>query len=66
MYTTPRMIRSEADYEEALHRYEQFFDSEPEVGTAEADEFELLGILLTRYEEQALPRAEAEPVELEP
>ena len=58
-----RPLRTEADYEAALTAYESFFDKEPEPGTAEADRFELLGMVIAKYEEAAFPFAAADPVE---
>lgn len=43
-------IRSEADYENALRAVAPYFDNEPELGTPEADQFEMLLILIEAYE----------------
>ncbi len=45
-----RPIRSEADHKAALARLEEIWDPEP--GTAEADEFEVLGVLVEEYERE--------------
>ena len=45
------IIRDEAGYAAALAEYEAFFDREPETGTEAGDRFELLGLLLAKYEE---------------
>jgi HTH-type transcriptional regulator/antitoxin HigA len=45
------IIRSEGVYQAALAEYESYFDNEPAVGTSEADRFELLGVVLAKYEE---------------
>ena len=45
-----RPIRTEADYEWALHEIEQYFDREPEPGTKKADRFDVLAALIEGYE----------------
>ena len=57
-----RPIRTEAEHEAALAAFERFFDHEPAPGTAEADAFELLGLVIARYEEDRYPIASADPV----
>jgi HTH-type transcriptional regulator / antitoxin HigA len=49
------ILRTDADYETALAEYETYFDAEPEPGTREAERFELLGLLLAKYEEETAP-----------
>ncbi len=62
--TTPlRPIRTEADYDAALAEVERYFDKEPARGAPEADRFELLGILLAKYEDEHFPIAAPTPVE---
>jgi antitoxin component HigA of HigAB toxin-antitoxin module len=46
-----RPFHTEDDYNAALVEFESYFDKEPVRGTEEADRFELLGILLAKYEE---------------
>lgn len=57
------IIRDEAGYASALAEYEAFFDSEPQVGSDDGDRFELLGLLLAKYEEDHFPTPSAGPVE---
>ena len=57
-----RPIRTEADYEGALAAFEAFFDDEPVRGTPEADAFELLGLVIAKYEEEHFPIAASDPV----
>jgi HTH-type transcriptional regulator/antitoxin HigA len=45
-----RPIRTEADYEAALADIEPFFENEPELGSAEADRFDVLAALIADYE----------------
>lgn len=59
-----RLIRTHEQYEAAMAEYESFFDGEPEPGSLEADRFELLGLLLDRYESERFPIAETDPVEV--
>jgi HTH-type transcriptional regulator/antitoxin HigA len=58
-----RPLRTEAEYDRALAEYETYFDEEPQPDSAEADRFELLGILLARYEEEHYPLAPEDPLE---
>ncbi|EPY01458.1 transcription regulator with HTH domain [Magnetospirillum fulvum MGU-K5] len=45
-----RPLRCEVDYEKALSEIERFFENEPEPGTSEADEFDLLALMISDYE----------------
>lgn len=57
------IIRDEAGYASALAEFESYFDNEPEVGGDDGDRFELLGLLLAKYEEEHFPMPKAGPVE---
>ena len=57
------IIHDEAGYAAALAEYESYFDYEPEIGSEGADRFELLGLLLAKYEEDHFPMPAAGPVE---
>ncbi|MGN6210043.1 helix-turn-helix domain-containing protein [Asticcacaulis sp.] len=57
------ILRDEADYQAALAAYERYFDEEPEPGSEAADHFVLLGLLLTRYEDEHFPLPAADPIE---
>ena len=46
------ILRDEADYQRALADYEAFFDDEPAPGSEAGDRFELLGLVLAKYEEE--------------
>jgi HTH-type transcriptional regulator / antitoxin HigA len=50
-----RPLRTEADYDEALAAIEKHFDREPEPGTADADEFDLLALVIEDYERRHWP-----------
>ena len=59
-----RPIRTEAEYKAALVEIETFFEDEPKKGTAEADRFDLLALLIEAYEEQHHPIGPPHPVEM--
>jgi len=54
-------IKTEADYEAAMEQLEEFWDAKP--GTPEADQLEVLGILIDQYETQQFPIAAPDAVE---
>jgi HTH-type transcriptional regulator/antitoxin HigA len=54
-------IKTEQDYSKALERLELIFDAKKD--TAEGDEFEILGILIDRYEKENFPIDFPDPIE---
>lgn len=54
-------IKTEADYEAAMELVENLWDAKP--GTPEADQLEVLGILIDQYETQQYPIAAPDAVE---
>lgn len=58
-----RVIKDEAGHAEALERLDQLMMLNPASGTAEADELEILAVLLEDYEKQHHPIAAPSPVE---
>lgn len=58
-----RPLRSEADYEAALREIEVYFEQEPEPGSAEADRFDLLALVIEDYEEKRWPIDPPDPVD---
>lgn len=58
-----KIIRDEAGYVSAMAEFEAFFDHEPEAGSDDGDRFELLGLLLAKYEEDHFPMPAAGPAE---
>ncbi len=54
-------IRSEEDYQLAMQRLEEIFDSKK--GTEEGDELEVLSILIDRYENENFPIGMPDPIE---
>lgn len=57
------VLRNENDYNTALVEYESYFDREPRPGSIDADRFELLGVLLERYEADQYPLPMVDPVD---
>ena len=57
------IIRDEAGYAAALAQFEAHFDNEPQGGSEDGDRFELLGLLLAKYEEEHFPTPRTGPVE---
>ncbi len=54
-------IKTEDDYQMALQRLEEVFDAK--IGSAEGDELELLGILISNYENEHFPIDLPDPIE---
>lgn len=63
MVTDIKIIRDEAGYAAALAAFEAFFDNEPEAGSEDGDRFELLGLLLAKYEEDHFPMPQGGPAD---
>jgi len=45
-----KILKTDKDYEQALNRLDEIFDAKP--NTPRGDEFELLSLLIDRYEEE--------------
>jgi HTH-type transcriptional regulator / antitoxin HigA len=58
-----RPLRSEFDYDAALDAIEGYFDNEPKPGTAAADRFELLALVIKDYEARRWPIEPPDPVD---
>ena len=58
-----RPLRSEADYDTALEAIERYFDHEPKPGTAEADRFEILSLIVEDYERRRWPIDPPDPID---
>ncbi len=54
-------IKTETDYQAALHRLETIFDAEP--NTDNGDELEVLGVLIDNYEKMYFPIDMPDPIE---
>lgn len=57
-------IRTEADYDWALSEISPYFDAVPELGTAEADRFDILADLIATYETKQYSIESLNPVEM--
>lgn len=55
-----KIIKTDAEHEEALARIDAIFDAEP--GTPEGDELELLTFLVEKYEEEKFPIGLPDPI----
>ncbi|CAM2158904.1 HTH-type transcriptional regulator / antitoxin HigA (plasmid) [Pararobbsia alpina] len=58
-----RPLHREADYRAALARVSTLVDIDPDAGTPDGDELEILSILVERYEDEHFPMAQPTPVE---
>ena len=56
-------IRTQEDYENALRQVTPFFDREPEVGSVDADQFEVLLMLIESYESKHHSISSPDPIE---
>ncbi len=56
-----RPIKTDADYQMALNRFEDIFDAQ--VGTHESDEADILGIVIDEYENKHFPIEAPDPIE---
>jgi HTH-type transcriptional regulator/antitoxin HigA len=61
MHLSP--IRTETDYETVLERIDVLMDLEPEIGSREGDELEILALLVEKYEEQHWQIVNPDPIE---
>jgi HTH-type transcriptional regulator/antitoxin HigA len=59
-----RALRTKADYAWALKEVERYFDNPPEPGSAEADRFDVLSVLIEKYEDGYCQIPAADPVEV--
>lgn len=53
------VLKSEAEYEQALDEIEKFFEAEPRPGTAEAEQFDELTRAIADYEARHWPIGES-------
>ncbi len=56
-----RLLNTDADYIMALNRFEDIFD--PQVGTHESDEADILWIIIDEYENKYFPIEAPDPIE---
>jgi len=58
-----KLIKSEQDHEQALARLMTLMDLDPEVGSVEDDELDVLALLIEKYEEETFPIDQPDPIE---
>lgn len=58
-----RPIRTETDYDIALERIDALMDSNPEIGSPDGDELEVLVMLVEKYEEKNWVISIPDPIE---
>jgi len=58
-----RPIKTQDDYEWALVEIEKYFNNQPQLGTPEADRFDVLSILIEAYEADHFPIPAPTPIE---
>jgi len=58
-----KVIKTESDYDAALARIEELIDRNPDPGTPEADELEVLSLLVEEYESRNFPSSLPDPIE---
>jgi HTH-type transcriptional regulator/antitoxin HigA len=58
----PRIIRTQGDYESALARIDALMENDPAPSSAEGEELALLGLLVSKYEEEKFPMDLPDPV----
>ncbi len=56
-----KILKTEAEYEVALERIDALMEAEP--GSPEAEELELLALLVEKYEDEHYPISQPDPVE---
>ncbi|AHJ13884.1 helix-turn-helix domain-containing protein [Sulfurospirillum multivorans] len=56
-------IKTEMDYEKALERVDVLMEMNPEIGTPQSDELEILALLIEKYEEKYWAIATPDPIE---
>ena len=59
----PKIIKTEAEYEEALAEVERLIALDPEPGTPEGDSLELLSTLVETYEIERFPFDKPDPID---
>jgi HTH-type transcriptional regulator/antitoxin HigA len=58
-----KLIKTEADYEIALDRAEELIEQDPVPGTQQADELEVLVLLINKFEDEHYPIDLPDPIE---
>ncbi|TVR30810.1 MAG: hypothetical protein EA404_11755 [Spirochaetaceae bacterium] len=58
-----RVIKTAHEHEAALERIAELMEADPREGTSEAEELELLALVVDRYEEARFPIDPPDPIE---
>lgn len=58
-----KLLKTEADYHDALGRIENLMERDPDLGTRDADELEVLTVLVEDYESKKFPALLPDPIE---
>ena len=58
-----KIIRNEKEYDDALNRIDELMELNPELGTAQSDELEILVLLVEKYEEINWNISTPDPIE---
>ncbi|MBI2480485.1 MAG: transcriptional regulator, partial [Planctomycetia bacterium] len=58
-----KAIKTEAEYRDALSQVEKLMASDPAEGTAEANQLEVLSLLIEGYESKQFPSTLPDPIE---
>lgn len=58
-----RIIKNEKDYDKALNRIDELMEFNPDIGTIESDELEILALLIEKYEEENWNIDTPDPIE---
>ncbi len=56
-------VKTEDDYDRALARVDELMELDPDIGTSQSDELEVLVMLIEKYEEKEWNVSEADPIE---
>jgi HTH-type transcriptional regulator/antitoxin HigA len=59
-----RALHTDADYAWALKEVERYFDSPPKPGTADADRFDVLSVLIEKYEDNEHDVPASDPIDV--
>ena len=58
-----KVLKSKKDHEAALKRLSELMDANPKEGSLDADELELLAVLIEQYEEVTFPMDFPDPIQ---
>lgn|SRR5574344_1734260 len=58
-----KIIKNEKDYDKALNRIDELMKLNPDIGTIESDELEILTLLIEKYEEENWNIDTPDPIE---